>query len=164
MSDTGGRLVLEQLSLDDFDVIKCEVMTQTDRGAAVLAASLLDEHLKWAIDRTFVELTNKDTKTIFAGTGPLATFKARTDIAFALGLIDRNCRIELGAVAQIRNRFAHRVEVITFDNPQVAEICARLSFPSRRKLYVGVLKGKPGVNLGRSEKLSRFIHGDLSYI
>ena len=87
---------------------------QTDRGAAVLATSLLDEHLKWAIDRLFVEMSNKDSRTIFDGTGPLSTFKARTDMCFALGLIDQSSRRGLGIVGRIRNRFAHRVRGYRF--------------------------------------------------
>jgi DNA-binding MltR family transcriptional regulator len=123
------RFVVDLWSLEDFEIIKREIIAQTDRGAAVLAASLLDEHLKWAIDRLFVEMSNKDAKSIFDGTGPLSTFKGRTDICFALGVIDQACRRDLGIIGRIRNRFAHRVEVITFNEPTISSLCEQLLLP-----------------------------------
>ena len=74
----------------------------------------------------FVALNRRDEIEIFKDYGPLSTFKAKVDIAFALGLYDRKIRKDLHTVRRIRNKFAHSSEPMGFDHNQVADECRKL--------------------------------------
>src|SRR5262249_32748525 len=60
-------------------------------------------------------------------TGPLATFSARIDMAYLLGLIPDNVRRELHLIRKIRNDFAHSSENLDFNNEAIANRCRELS-------------------------------------
>lgn len=60
-----------------------------------------------------LNLSNKETlhKRLFRHNGPLSTFSARLDMAFALYLIGEKTRHDLDIIRDIRNDFAHDLEV-----------------------------------------------------
>jgi hypothetical protein len=125
------------MSVEDYATIKTEIDAQTDRGAAVIAGSLLDEHLRWAIDCKFIELSASTKKRIFEGVGPLSNFEGRRLIGFALGLYDRDAREELKTIGEIRNRFAHTVAPIDFRDGIVVGKCDRLIYPKLHTVAIG---------------------------
>ncbi len=70
---------------------------------------------------------------LFENRGPLQDFSARIQVAFALNLIDRGTFVDLNALRDIRNAFAHTPEALDFDRPDVAEKCNALWYPSHLK-------------------------------
>lgn len=52
-------------------------------------------------------LSNNMAERIFDGYGPLSTFSAKIDVAFALDLIDADVHRDLRTIKDIRNCFAH---------------------------------------------------------
>ena len=70
----------------------------------------------------FVEKADK----LFGIYEPLGTFKAKIDIAHALGLYDLKTRKGLDLVRKIRNEFAHSSEPIQFDHEKIAGWCRKL--------------------------------------
>ena len=99
---------------------------ESDRAAAILAAANFEDRLRAAIMTRFVTLDSRDEDGIFKPYGPLSTFKAKVDIAFALGLYDCKTRKGLHTVGEIRNRFAHSSEPMKFDHEKVAAKCRKL--------------------------------------
>ena len=99
---------------------------ESDRAAAILAAANFEDRLRDAIMTRFVALNRRDEAEIFKPYGPLATFKAKVDIAFALGLYDRKTKKHLHTVGEIRNKFAHSPEPMEFDHEKVAAKCRKL--------------------------------------
>ena len=99
---------------------------ESDRAAAILAAAYFEDRLRAAIMTRFVALNRRDEAEIFKPYGPLSTFKAKVDIAFALGLYDRKTRKDLHTVGEIRNKFAHSPEPMEFDHEKVAAKCRKL--------------------------------------
>ena len=99
---------------------------ESDRAAAILAAAYFEDRLRDAIMTRFVALNRQDDAEIFKHYGPLSTFKAKVDIAFALGLYDRKTKKGLHTVRQIRNEFAHSPEPMEFDHEKVAAKCRKL--------------------------------------
>ncbi len=100
---------------------------ESDRAAAILAAAYFEDRLRDAIMTRFVALNRRDEiDEIFKTYGPLSTFKAKVDIAFALGLYDRKIRKDLHTVRRIRNKFAHSSEPMEFNHNQVAAECRKL--------------------------------------
>jgi hypothetical protein len=113
-----------------------ELLVQSDRAAAILAAANLETLLEDAIKCVLLDHKIRKRVTLFErlfkNYGPLTTFSAKTDLAFALHLIGPHCYHDLDIIRQIRNDFAHGLEIgepptmITFEAQPVASRCANL--------------------------------------
>jgi len=105
---------------------------------ALYVASNLERSLEELIALRMPNLSNTLKEQLFTGYGPLSSFSARIDIAFALDLIPANLRRDLHAIRHIRNHFAHATERVHFDSPKMEHLlkkftdytpgCDRLSF------------------------------------
>ena len=62
----------------------------------------------------------------FSGTGPLATFNAKIEMAYLLKIATKECRRVMHVIRRIRNEFAHSVEPIAFDDPKIKDMCSHL--------------------------------------
>lgn len=129
------KYVVGSMEIDDYAAIKAEIDAQTDRSAAVIACSLLEEHLKWAIGKCFVELTPQTSKRVFDG--PLGGLFNRSYFGYALGLYDREAREEIIRVGEIRNHFAHKIAPIDFADDVIAEHCNNLRYPKLHRDIIG---------------------------
>jgi hypothetical protein len=56
-------------------------------------------------------------------------------IGYALGLFDRDAREELKTVGEIRNKFAHTIAPVNFNDGLIAKLCDNLIYP---RLYAQV--------------------------
>ena len=89
----------------------------TDRGRALVAASLIEEMLDEVL-RGLV-LDNSATKKLFDDrNAPLSTFSAKASASRALGLISREEFSDIELVRKIRNSFAHS-EMCSFENEKI---------------------------------------------
>ncbi len=120
------------------------LVEESDRGAAVLAASRFEEFLRVAISERLIDLNEKDQKTIFGPRGLLSEFYRRTNIAYALGYYDRDTLRGLDIIRRIRDRFAHSIEPMGFDHPDIANQCRNLvtlrSVDDSRERYLTYLR------------------------
>lgn len=83
-----------------------EFNQESDRGAALLAASMLDESLQEIIESCLI--SNSSAKQLISGfNAPLGTFSARIKAAHALGLIMDHEFNEINLIRKIRNEFGH---------------------------------------------------------
>ena len=69
---------------------------------ALYVASNLERSLEELIALRMPNLSNTLNKQLFTGYGPLSSFSAKIDIAFALDLIPANLRRDLHAIRYIR--------------------------------------------------------------
>ncbi|TAF09286.1 MAG: hypothetical protein EAZ77_05390 [Nostocales cyanobacterium] len=106
--------------------------SESDRGCALFAAAYLDVCLSDLLYVSLVENKNID-KDLFEGTAPLSNFSSRIKLAYYLGLISRNCRRDLDIVRGIRNDFAHKPEIISFETQSIRDRCKNLSFSYHEK-------------------------------
>lgn len=99
-----------------------EIERQTDRGAALIAASLIESQLLVAIKKHLVE--DKDVANkLFKPSGPIGDFSAKVDLGLLLGLYDRPlCQI-IHNIREVRNRFAHEVRAIDFNSKDIKKFC-----------------------------------------
>ena len=72
------------------------------------------------------------------GAGPLATFAAKIDMGFLLGLYPRELADGFHKMREIRNKFAHEIGLESFEAPAIAGLAASLTFvegryPHKRK-------------------------------
>lgn len=98
---------------------------ESDRGAALVAASMLDERLEEILRSFLVE--SAATRDLLSGfNAPLGTFSSRASAALALGLIQENEFKEITLIRKIRNDFGHGWEPMSFSSDPVAKLTAQL--------------------------------------
>lgn len=99
---------------------------ETDRGRALVVASLIEEMLE-EILRNFL-LENKETKSLFeAANAPLGTFSAQSLLCRSLGLISKEEFKDIDIIRRIRNEFAHNV-MCSFEQQKISDLAASLTF------------------------------------
>ena len=98
---------------------------ESDRAAAILAASFLESALRERLSEHLVD--DSGTKRLFAAYSPLSTFSAVIDMSFALGLMTRNMKSDLALIKKIRNHFAHHPEHTSFGSSPVSDWCRGLT-------------------------------------
>lgn len=109
---------------------------ESERGLVLVGTAFLEHELKTLLI-TFLEFErnpqnpgadsetfHKATKDLFGTNNPLSTFASNNNLAFALGLIQRE-HTSLDALGRIRNRFAHQLEVDNLRHPTVADLMER---------------------------------------
>ncbi len=109
----------------EFNSIIDSYENESDRAAAILAASYLDIYLEECIK--FVLVDDPSIEQLFKGTSALSTFSAKIDMAFALGLITEEIKKNLDYIRKIRNHFAHHPTVTSYKNSQVRNLCSNFS-------------------------------------
>lgn len=102
---------------------------ETERGAALAAAAMLDELLGRVIEAFLIP--NNGNKALLDGfNAPLGTFSARIAAAFALGLISEIEYRECELIRKIRNEFAHQIKV-SFQTKKVMSLSAQLQLSAK---------------------------------
>lgn len=110
-----------------------DLTSESDRGAAILAAEYFNERLGKAIKQNFSALDDgpwrrlkekKELQNKFLDD----RFTRRIDIAYVLGLYDRDTMKNLHKIRDIRNGFAHPSisEPLKFSTPWVEDMCRNL--------------------------------------
>jgi DNA-binding MltR family transcriptional regulator len=108
---------------------------ETARGCALVAGALLDERLLKLIQaRMIARATANKFDSFFEGHGPLATFAARTHLAYLFGFIADNVYQDLCVIRGIRNQFAHSSEDIDFNDDKIKTDCAKLRHYMKRRV------------------------------
>lgn len=106
---------------------------ETDRGAAVLAGSYVENFL--GIYLTACMADGSVTDRLFGANGPLSTFANRIDFAQAFGFLPSAICADLHLVRKIRNHFAHHPLNASFSHSPVREWIASLT--SSREVNLG---------------------------
>ena len=102
-----------------------EFNKESDRGAALIAASLIDERLKDIIQNFLVD--RKDSIVLLNGPNAvLGTLSARASTAYALGLIQDNEYEEINIIRKIRNEYGHKWKGVSFEKDKIRNLCLRL--------------------------------------
>ncbi len=121
------------------------VARNTHAGVAVVGASIVSEGLRRALLSRMRSISKTLQKRLFEGYGPLSSFAARIDLAFALDVIPAGVRADLEAIRAIRNAFAHSEKILHFDDPAIADRCRKLSTydpkkPDLQLVYMAALQ------------------------
>jgi len=111
--------------LNDFSAFLKEFQDETDRGAALVGAALLDQKLADTL-RGFMVKSPAADELLDGGAASIGSFSARIKAAFALGLIDVHERHECDLIRKVRNEFAHRTHGTTFADSKISALCNAL--------------------------------------
>jgi DNA-binding MltR family transcriptional regulator len=100
----------------------------SDRALGIIAASLVEIHLTKLIEQAFIAETRSGSRgtvreRMFQSSGPLGTFSTKIRLAYLMGMIGEELFKNLDIMKEIRNRFAHRTEIGSFDHPEISSRC-----------------------------------------
>lgn len=86
-----------------------DLIRESDRGAVIVGASLLDDELTRLLRSIFEinKISNKQVDKMFDLSGPLSSFGSKTLVAFGFGFITRDVFEDLNRIRGLRNGFAH---------------------------------------------------------
>jgi DNA-binding MltR family transcriptional regulator len=120
------------LSKYDWELFFNELQEESERSAAVIAGAFLEALLGDLLKAFMVQ--DKSTVVSLIGdernsSRSLSGFGSRILACYCLGLISKQEFEDLKTIQSIRNRFAHELQGYSFDNPQVAKLCAQLKIP-----------------------------------
>jgi hypothetical protein len=115
-----------KLGIDDLKEVLQRINEESDRGAAIMCAALIESLL---MELLHLIIANKDeTQGLFEDKGaPLATLSNKTVAAYAFGLISRQQRLEIDQIRQVRNAFSHAVKPVDFCTPAIENVCRKLT-------------------------------------
>jgi DNA-binding MltR family transcriptional regulator len=102
-----------------------EIETDSDRAAAIVAATLVDEHLTLAL-RHSLHQNKSIANEMFSNSGPLGSFASKINLAFLIGIFSIKCHKELNTIKRIRNLFAHNLTISGCESEQVNDLVKNL--------------------------------------
>lgn len=116
------------LNMDDYQSFVTEFHAESDRSAIVMAGSFAESYLATYLRHFMVDSPedNGEIERLFEF-GPLASFDARINVAYAFKLISREHREDLRHIKAIRNRFAHSPRTINLSREDIQKHLRELS-------------------------------------
>jgi DNA-binding MltR family transcriptional regulator len=103
------------------------LFSESDRGAVLVAAALLDDALEDLVRSVMSnqpDVVKKAVDPLLKS--PIRSFWAKTQLAYALQLIDSDLYDALNDIRGLRNAFAHRTAPASLSDTQVAQLVQRL--------------------------------------
>lgn len=104
---------------------------ESDRGAVLVGASLLEQVLEKLLRTLFSAIGNPAKAVVdplFSGMGPLNTFSAKITVCHLLGLLDDDQLHDLGLLRKVRNEFAHTAQEVDFSDKVISDRMRELTY------------------------------------
>lgn len=112
--------------IEEINDFRMSLITESDRAIALMAAAFLEDFLARLISGRMI--ANKSITTqMFEHNGPLGTFSAKIDTAYAFGLISKPVHKDLHLTRKIRNDFAHTAKPLEFTEHSIRSRCSELT-------------------------------------
>jgi hypothetical protein len=124
--DTLRGLIRGLPTPDDIAATENDILQTSDRGAAIIAACLLERSLEAAIAVSSPRKDNTKTAKMRELGEQSSSFYSNLQYGRAMSLYDDATLSELESIRKIRNVFAHSAKNITFRTPLIARECANL--------------------------------------
>lgn len=122
------RAVSEQLDRD------------SDRAAAVIAGSMVEERLRTAILARCQHVPKLEARH-FHPSGAFGSFSIAIDLALMFKIISREAYNDLVVLKNIRNAFAHRLDIKDFQTQSIADKCKNLKMIETHVAELGTAIG-----------------------
>ena len=101
---------------------------QSHAGLVLWSSSFLEQIVEYILRLHMPKLSKSLGDKLFTGYGPLSSFSAKIEIAYALDLITDENRHQLNAIRGIRNVFAHSSDPdLHLDHELVSRLIAKLT-------------------------------------
>jgi len=125
-------VVVPRKHLRDLGAFLDKVPEWIDRGQAATVlktVAIYEDALQQCLEACMRPLNAKMRSRLFGGYGPISSFAAKCDIAFAFRLLSDQDYADLQIIRKVRNEFAHAQEVLGFEKPKIEALVSRLSKP-----------------------------------
>ena len=113
-----------ETNLADYQSMVALFENESDRGAAVLAGSYVENHLGLYLQSKMKDLSLAGR--MFSSEGPLSTFSQRINLAQAFGFLPKEQCTDLHLIKKIRNHFAHHPREASFGDKPVSDWVSNL--------------------------------------
>ena len=117
---------MPRIPLDEFLKGLEETKSESDRAAAIVGATMLETILEECILLRLRPMSNTHRESLLGGESSFASFSAKIDLGFSLGLYGQKTKSDLNFIRKIRNEFAHHVNR-DFAHSDVTKHCKELS-------------------------------------
>lgn len=109
----------------DESILIDTIETDSDRAAAIIAATIVERRLMQLFElRTVYD--EKVNARLFMPSGPLGSFSTKIDLCRLMGWISSDAHRELVCLKDIRNAFAHHLQIKDFKSQKIADKCQNL--------------------------------------
>ena len=115
----------KNLDVGDWNNLVDVYYNESDRGAAVLAGSFVENALRLYLREKIRD--QKIADDLFSPVGPLSSFSQCSRIAYAFGFVREEVFRDVELIRRIRNHFAHHPMDATFATPEVLQLAGQLS-------------------------------------
>lgn len=95
--------------------------TDSDRSAAIVAASLVEISLQEALLDSFRNRDEDVIAKMFHSSAPLGSFSAKIRLAYLMGVVSEDFHSDLDTMKEIRNRFAHHLSAASFKEQSIRD-------------------------------------------
>lgn len=113
----------EEINLNKFQK---NLENESDRGVALISAEIINNCLT-SIFEKYLILNKKLRGDILENPmAPLYSLSNKIKMAYSLGLISKRIYKNLEYIRIIRNKFAHRIYVASFEDAEIIEWCKKI--------------------------------------
>lgn len=104
----------------------------SDRAAAIVAASLLEQRIDAALRAMFLDAQRPRSKgetvvsQAFRTSGPFGPFSTKIDMLLMLGMVSEQAHRDLFYIKEIRNSFAHKISSLSFEKAPIRDLTMEL--------------------------------------
>jgi DNA-binding MltR family transcriptional regulator len=132
------RPYFEPIEMDKKFLATIEALKQldkdSDRALGITCAAFLDEALADCLNKHFLQSSSDLRERVEMLLKPgqaLNAFATRIDVGWVLGIYGKAARSDMARIRDIRNLFAHKVEIYSFTDPEIAKHCDQLKFAQK---------------------------------
>lgn len=109
-----------------YEILIDTITDRNARAATLTVVSLLEGALQKFLITKLTIPEKEGPSDLFGSGAPLRDFSSKIKMGFALGLYGPQTKADLDAIREVRNAFAHTMEPIDFDTPEVVNVCNRI--------------------------------------
>jgi DNA-binding MltR family transcriptional regulator len=102
---------------------------ESDRGAILIGSHVLDTALAFRVRYHLSrkkDVIKKAIDPLFDNSRPLSSFWAKTNLAYAMSIIDEWAYRDLNTMREIRNKLAHSYTAFSFETPDMHKLIFQL--------------------------------------
>jgi hypothetical protein len=132
----------------------------SDRVAGLIGGALIDAQLLAALQLRMRGEDNSRAYTRATKEGFLDSYNARVQLGYLLQMYGKETREDLEKIGEIRNKFAHMLDRLSFVQPPISGLCAKISAPDRMTFppdMFSQMGGKPAQPIRFSGMRDRFV-------
>jgi DNA-binding MltR family transcriptional regulator len=131
----GDWVTVPRKHLDELGEFLQQAPAWIDRGQAATVlktVAVYESVIQQCLEACMRPLSAKMRARLFNGYGPISSFAAKSDIAYAFRILSDADYADLQIIRKVRNEFAHAQDTIGFEKPQIEALVSRMQKPKTK--------------------------------